>query len=253
MCILPGTFWYGLRYETGSSPNQLCINFTGMIMRIAIMQPYFIPYAGYFRLFYAADLFVVFDCVQFLRRGWMHRNRLPNVNNELQWITLPLQKAPQTILLKDLIFAENSEALWAKRLLSFPQLSAQCLKENRLLQYIKQLTQSPIEFIVSSLKITCDMLNLPFNVVRSSSLNLPATLKGEEKIIEIAKHFGANEYVNLAGGRELYQHNRFAQHGLKLRFLSDYQGPYESILQRLINEETGNLRDDIIEQTRMDE
>ena len=43
---------------------------------VAIMQPYFIPYAGYFRLFTGADLFVVCDDVQFPRRGWLHRNKL---------------------------------------------------------------------------------------------------------------------------------------------------------------------------------
>ena len=64
-------------------------------MRIAIMQPYFIPYAGYFRLFQSVDLFVVYDCIQFARRGYVHRNQLPNFTDELSWITLPLAKAPQ--------------------------------------------------------------------------------------------------------------------------------------------------------------
>ena len=45
---------------------------------IAVMQPCFVPYAGYVRLFAASDLLVVFDCVPFPRRGWVHRNRLPN-------------------------------------------------------------------------------------------------------------------------------------------------------------------------------
>ena len=40
------------------------------------MQPYFVPYAGYFRLFAASDLFVIYDCVQFPRRGWVHRNKM---------------------------------------------------------------------------------------------------------------------------------------------------------------------------------
>jgi WbqC-like protein family len=47
-------------------------------LTVAIMQPYFLPYAGYSRLFAATDLFVVYDCVQFPRRGWVHRNRLVN-------------------------------------------------------------------------------------------------------------------------------------------------------------------------------
>ena len=60
---------------------------------IAVMQPYFVPHAGYFRLFAASDLFVVFDCVQFPRRGWVHRNRLPDAQGRARWLTLPLSKA----------------------------------------------------------------------------------------------------------------------------------------------------------------
>ena len=60
---------------------------------VAVMQPYFIPYAGYFRLFAASDLFVIYDCVQFPRRGWVHRNRLLDRSGKLRWLTLPLDRA----------------------------------------------------------------------------------------------------------------------------------------------------------------
>ena len=58
----------------------------------AVMQPYFFPYAGYFRLFAASDLFVIYDCVQFPRRGWVHRNLLPDASGSERWLTLPLEK-----------------------------------------------------------------------------------------------------------------------------------------------------------------
>ena len=58
---------------------------------VAIMQPYFAPYAGYFRLLATTDLFVVYDCVQFPRRGWVHRNQLPDAAGKLDWLTLPLE------------------------------------------------------------------------------------------------------------------------------------------------------------------
>src|SRR5437016_2188558 len=66
---------------------------------VAIMQPYFLPYAGYFRLFAASDLFVIYDCVQFPRRGWVHRNRLTDARGLERWLTLPLEKAPQHVLI----------------------------------------------------------------------------------------------------------------------------------------------------------
>ena len=83
---------------------------------IAIMQPYFIPYAGYFRLFAVSDLLVIYDCVQFARRGWVHRNRLPDRSGVERWLTLPLAKAPQSVLIKDLRFPEDAAALLDHRL-----------------------------------------------------------------------------------------------------------------------------------------
>src|SRR5262244_1544533 len=77
---------------------------------VAIMQPYFVPYAGYFRLYAASDLFVVYDCVQFPRRGWVHRNRLVDRTGALRWLTLPLAKAPRDILIRDLRFTSDAEA-----------------------------------------------------------------------------------------------------------------------------------------------
>src|SRR5258708_33697304 len=88
----------------------------GSIRSVAIMQPYFIPYAGYFRLLAASDLFVIYDCVQFPRRGWVHRNRLVDRNGALRWLTLPLQSAPQNVLIRDLQFTSDAEALVAQRL-----------------------------------------------------------------------------------------------------------------------------------------
>src|ERR1043165_6485184 len=84
------------------------------------MQPYFIPYAGYFRLFAASDLFVIYDCVQFPRRGWVHRNRLVDSFGNSRWLTLPLQRAPQGVLIRNLKFPANARETFAARLRPFP-------------------------------------------------------------------------------------------------------------------------------------
>src|SRR3954470_10034872 len=83
---------------------------------VAIMQPYFLPYLGYFRLFAASDLFVVYDCVQFPRRGWVHRNRVVDRTGTERWLTLPLEKAPQNTLVRDLRFLVNASEILAERL-----------------------------------------------------------------------------------------------------------------------------------------
>ena len=76
---------------------------------IAVIQPYFMPYAGYFRLFAAADEVVLYDCVQFPRRGRVHRNILPDSHANPRWLTLPLQKANMGVKIQDLSFAEDAQ------------------------------------------------------------------------------------------------------------------------------------------------
>src|SRR5260221_7894339 len=87
------------------------------------MQPYFVPYAGYFRLLAATDLFVVYDCVQFPRRGWVHRNRLPDATGELRWLTLPLERAPQETLISELRFRSDARAALLEQFPRFPLLA----------------------------------------------------------------------------------------------------------------------------------
>src|SRR5436190_8297403 len=89
-------------------------------LTVAIMQPYFFPYAGYFRLFAASDLFVIYDCVQFPRRGWVHRNKLLDAAGNAEWLTLPLVPAPRDVLIRDLQFPPDAAAEFARRLRRFP-------------------------------------------------------------------------------------------------------------------------------------
>jgi hypothetical protein len=222
-------------------------------MRVAIMQPYFIPYAGYFRLFCATDLFVIYDCVQFVRRGWIHRNRLLNRNNQLEWLTLPLKKMPQQTQIQHIAFADDCNMVWPERLRVFPKLFHEPMKDNELLQNILQLGSSPLELIVNSLKKTCNILGFQWNAVYSSSLCLPESIRGQDRIIEIAKHFGATEYINLSGGRELYNADEFKKHAIKLKFLSEYSGSYDSILERLSIVNVDDLSDEIADQSKIND
>ena len=83
-------------------------------LTVAIMQPYFIPYAGYFRLFAASDLFVIYDCVQFPRRGWVHRNKMFGADGRECWLTLPLAKMPRDVRIRDLSFSAERQPFGRK-------------------------------------------------------------------------------------------------------------------------------------------
>lgn len=217
-------------------------------MKVAIMQPYFIPYAGYFRLFHAVDLFVIYDCVQFTRRGYIHRNQLLNSNGEATWLTLPLARAPQDILISALTFSSDAKQRMQEQTNKFPIFKNDRYLNNEFNQKIMDFSVSPVRYITHLLKLTCSLLNLNFNVVHSSELNIPSELKGQDRILFIAKHFKTTEYINAPVGRSLYDAASFGSHNIKLTFLSDYEGPKQSILARLFSEDLTILRKEIISQ-----
>lgn len=202
-------------------------------MRVAIMQPYFLPYAGYFRLLAATDLFVIYDCVQFPRRGWVHRNRLRKPNGELEYLTLPLTKASQDVRIDALRINMERQQEWSKEVDKYSCFHQPVMQESGLSQQVRDLQERPVDYISGLLKTCCRLLEIPFNVTRSSALNLPYELRGQDRILAIARHFRAETYVNAPGGRALYDAEIFQKQGIKLRFLTDYQGDKSSIAQRL--------------------
>jgi hypothetical protein len=88
-------------------------------------------------------------------------------------------------------------------------------------------------------------MGLPWRTLRSSELGLPSDLRGQDRILAIAKACGAARYVNPPGGRELYQHADFAAAGIELCFLRDYEGSYDSIAQRLSTEDPAAVANEI--------
>jgi hypothetical protein len=204
-------------------------------LTVAIMQPYFFPYAGYFRLFAASDLFVIYDCVQFPRRGWVHRNKLIDAAGQARWLTLPLEKAPQDVLIRDLRFPPDAAKQLAERLQPFPATAVGTAETEHILAALRDVRGTPLEYIERLLEITVAYCGLPWRTVRSSSLNVPPEFRGQDRILEIARRLGATHYVNASGGRELYDPGVFDAAGIELRFLADYAGPSASILQRMLS------------------
>lgn len=212
---------------------------------VAIMQPYFIPYAGYFRLLTESDLFVIYDCVQFPRRGWVHRNRLIDANGEDKWLTLPLLKAPQDILIQDLRFPEDASRILADRLRPFPLPSYDPEFRAAVMHAVLSADGAVADYIVSILRYIAGHLGLAWSVIRSSSLRVPETFRGQARIIEIVRRLGARRYINAPGGRDLYDSEAFSKAGISLDFLPPYPGPNTSILTRILTERPEALAADI--------
>ena len=185
---------------------------------VAVMQPYFLPYAGYFRLFAAADRVAFFDCVQFPRRGWVHRNRLPDALGRPAWLTLPLQRAPMSARIMDLRFAADARERLAVACRRFPDLAD---IRHPLCAGMLDLDDSVCGYLEKRMRRCCNLMGLPFRTVRTSSLDLDPSLEGQDRVIAAVEALGADSYVNLEGGRDLYQPSAFESRGMRLRILPE--------------------------------
>lgn len=209
---------------------------------IAIMQPYFIPYPGYFRLFAKADVFVVLDDVQFTRRGRLHRNQLLNQNGKGEWLTLPLAKAPQDVKINQLEWHEGAQEMWDERLARFPLMEV----EHPLLSKIRTLSDTPCGYNVALLQMITKQLGFDCTWQFSSALDVDPSLDAQARIIALIKQLGGTHYVNLPGGEELYTPRDFAKHGIALEFLPEYTEGYLSCAHYLVQDDPATLREAII-------
>jgi hypothetical protein len=215
--------------------------------RVAVMQPYFYPYAGYFRLFAAVDEFVVFDCVQFPRRGRVHRSQVPGPGGQEEWLTLPLRAQPRDVLIRDLEFAPGARAEFDARLARFAWLAN---GHGELAERVRAHLHAPLDDVVayleSGLRLVADALGFAPRIRRSSSLQLDPSLRAQERILAIARACGATDYVNPPGGRDLYDPAAFTDAGLGLHFLRPYAGRFAHLLPALMAHPPEQIRADVL-------
>jgi hypothetical protein len=182
-------------------------------------------------LFAAADVFVAYDCVQFPRRGWVHRNRLPLSSGDLDWLTLPIQKCERDSRIDALRFAPDAQARLEHGMRRFPCLQSAAAP---LLELVTDIGSGTVaDYLCGQLAELSSMLGVSRPILRSSTLGIAAELHRQDRVLAIARALGATRYVNSPGGLELYDPQAFADSGIELKFLTPFSGPMDSILALL--------------------
>jgi hypothetical protein len=223
------------------------------VKSLAVMQPYFLPYIGYFQLMAAVDKFVIFDDVNFINRGWINRNRLL-LNGSAYTFTVPLCGASQNKQICELELVD--ELAWRNKLLrTIRQAYAKAPCYNKVIELIEQIVNYPTnkldDFLLNSIRSVAGYLSLKVEIESTSRVYQNAYLKGQERILNICQQEHADIYINPIGGTELYDKAIFEKQGVQLAFLrprqiSYLQGkgehvPYLSILDVLMFNETGEV------------
>lgn len=194
------------------------------------MQPYFFPYIGYFQLINSVDKFVIYDNIEYTKKGWINRNRIL-VGNKDQLITLPIKKDSDYLTVVDRTLADS----WPKD----REKIINVLKQNyskapyfievyslirRCLDYKET---NLFKFIQNTLVEIKNYLNIKADFIISSSIEIDHSLRSEEKVITICKALGATDYINAIGGIELYSKDRFLNNDINLKFIKSHQIKYK--------------------------
>ncbi len=203
------------------------------------MQPYFMPYMGYWQLLAAVDRYVVYDDVNFIKQGWVNRNRIL-VNGKPGYINVPMLGAGSNRKINE-IGVNNDMRLVRKNLRMIGNLygKAPYYREvSALLEAVLSCGKDNLaEYLTESIKAVCGYLGIGTELVISSSLDKDCSLKGQDKVLEICRLLGADEYYNAIGGRELYSGGAFAEKGISLKFLQTDDLEYAQFGQGFV----GNL------------
>ena len=199
------------------------------------MQPYFFPYIGYFNLINKTDIFVFLDNVQFNRRGWIHRNKLFNFQDNLDWLTLPLKKkSRENTKITDLEFHQDFEKIFFKQFLKFPKLNNLKSSNYKIFKSMFDFDTSVNEYLCRTIINTSKILGISSQFFKASDLKLEKRKDYQKNIIDIVKTFNCSEYYNLPGGIDLYDFNEFKNNKINLNFIDDDKRKY-SILETVIS------------------
>lgn len=191
------------------------------------MQPYFLPYIGYFQLIKHCDAFVVYDDIEYTKRGWINRNRILADGSE-RTITLPLRRDSDY---RDVREREIAPEFNAKKMLALLEQSyRQAPSWESYSGVLESILAFPgrnlFDFVANSISRIMECLDIRTELVVSSSLGIDSTLRGEERVLATCAAVKATEYVNPIGGLDLYSDSAFADRGVGLSFLRSRLTPY---------------------------
>ena len=195
-------------------------------MKLAIMQPYFFPYTGYWQLISAVDTFVIYDDVNYIKKGYINRNSIL-VNNTGHLLILELIGASQNKKINEIDVGGNTLKILKTIELSYKKAP---YFENifpLIQEILKNEEKSLAQFLIFSIRKICAYLEIKTTISVSSELIKNNDLKGQDKILNICDVLQARQYFNAVGGQELYQKEAFSQQNIELLFIKNKSTDYQ--------------------------
>lgn len=190
-------------------------------MKLGIMQPYFMPYIGYWQLMNLVDQYVIYDDVNYIKGGWINRNRIL-VNGIPKYFNVPMLGASPNLRINE-VRVDYNEAVIRKNLRILEAAYRKAPYYDIVYPMLEDILwrgeDNIAKYIEHSFRVICKYLDIETELVVSSDLNKDNTLKRQDKIIAICRLLGATEYYNAIGGQELYSYEAFRENGVRLHFV----------------------------------
>ncbi len=196
-------------------------------MKVAIMQPYFLPYIGYYQLNSAVDLFIVYDNIKYTKKGWVNRNRMLQNGKDVMF-SLPLKSDSDylDVCKRELSTEFNRDKLLSQfhgayRRAPFFEQTFPLIEE-----IVRYENSNLFRFLHHAIVRTCAYLGITTEIRNSSDIDIDHNLRSQDKVLALCEAVGATTYVNSIGGRALYSKEAFLLKGINLKFIQSKQFSY---------------------------
>ena len=197
---------------------------------LSVMQPYAFPYFGYFCLIESSDLIVFYDDVNFIKGGWINRNRILN-NGNPELFNVFLSGASSFKQIKEIMLFDDDKKIEStlNKIKNAYRNAPYFYEVFPIIEKVFEFRQVSIsDFAILSIQAVYDYLDLNLNSTISSVCS-PHTkgLNKVERLVTMTKELGYKNYINVMGGKDLYNKEEFAQHGVNLYFNKPLLTPYD--------------------------
>lgn len=189
-------------------------------MRLAIMQPYFFPYIGYFQLIAAVDLFIVYDNIKYTKKGWINRNRMLQNGKDMMF-SLPLKSDSDYLDVCERELAADFNRVKLLNQFNGAYRRAPYFAQTFPLveQIVRYEDMNLFHFLHHAIVKTCEHLGITTEIRISSGIVIDHHLKNQDKVLALCEEVSARAYVNAIGGMELYSKATFQEKGVELKFI----------------------------------
>lgn len=197
------------------------------------MQPYFLPYLGYWQLINAVDKYVIYDDVQFIKGGWINRNNIL-INGQKQLFNLLLSGASPNKLINEIAVEDNQTKLIRTIELNYKKAPMYQQVFPLFLHIMEHSDKNLAKFIGNSIVEISKYLSIETEFIYSSTLDKDNNLRAQDKVLDICKLLNANKYINAIGGADLYSKDDFNKVGIELSFLETKIEPYKQFKNEFV-------------------